>query len=85
MIHPTPLPRPSSLGLTAASCFARALDALETHTNAPLRLCEHASGPECEVFELQEEFELGPPGRRFVIAVRHDDPGQPSVYPLFGA
>lgn len=83
MIHPTPLPRPMSLGLTAASCFALALDVLESHTSAPLRLRDHASGPECEVFEVQEEFELGPPGRRYVIAVRHDDLHVASVYPLF--
>jgi hypothetical protein len=57
------------ISLAAARCLARGLDALEEHTDAPLRLRDHVSGPDCEVFELQEEFELGPPGRRFLVSV----------------
>jgi hypothetical protein len=57
------------MSFATARCLARGLDALEAHTDAPLRLRDYVSGPECEVFELQEEFELGPPGRRFVVSV----------------
>lgn len=61
----------------ASRCLARGLDALARHTEAPLRLRDHVSGPECEVFELQEEFELGPPGRRFVVSVRRGARDEP--------
>lgn len=53
-------------------CLAQGLEAIDRHTEAPLRLLGHASGPMHEVFEMREEFELGPRGRRFLISVdRH--------------
>lgn len=53
----------------ANGALARVLDALDHHTEAPLRLRGHSSTPVNEVFELQEEFELGPRGRRFLLSV----------------
>lgn len=53
----------------ANGALARVLDALDRHTEAPLRLRGHSSTPANEVFELQEEFELGPRGRRFLLSV----------------
>ena len=49
--------------------LARVLSALDRHTEAPLRLRGHSNTPGAEVFELQEEFELGPRGRRFLLSV----------------
>lgn len=49
--------------------LARALAALDAHTDAPLRLRGHCSDAGCEVFELHEEFELGAVGRRFLMSV----------------
>ena len=56
----------------AKECLARALAALELFTEAPLRLREHSSAPGIEFFDLQEEFEVGPRGQRFIVAVDHD-------------
>jgi hypothetical protein len=53
----------------AKDCLARALAALELFTEAPHRLRDHSSGPGVEIFDLQEEFELGPRGQRFIVAV----------------
>ena len=40
--------------------------------SAPLRVRGHSSGDGYEVFDLQEEFELGPRGRRFLLSVDAD-------------
>lgn len=53
----------------ARAGLARGLDALDAHTEAPLRVRGHAHGRGAEVFDLQEEFELGPRGRRFLVSV----------------
>jgi hypothetical protein len=53
----------------ARDCLVRALAALDSHTDAPLRLAGYASDGACEVFELHEEFELGVVGRRFLMSV----------------
>ena len=53
----------------ARDCLVRALTALDSHTDAPLRLSGHLSDGSCEVFELQEEFEFGAAGRRFLLSV----------------
>ena len=55
--------------LRAVGCLARVLDALDAHTEAPLRIRGHATTAGCEVFEVQEEFELGPRGRRYLLSV----------------
>ena len=56
----------------AQDCLARALAALELFTEAPLRLRDHTSAPGVEFFDLQEEFEVGPRGQRFIVAVDHE-------------
>jgi hypothetical protein len=56
----------------AKDCLARALAALELFTEAPLRLRDHSSAPGVEFFDLQEEFEVGPRGQRFIVAVDHE-------------
>ncbi|MFN8121786.1 MAG: hypothetical protein U0237_05095 [Thermoleophilia bacterium] len=53
----------------ACGCLARVLDVLDHHTEAPLRVRGHASSWTHEVFEVQEEFELGPSGRRYLLSV----------------
>ncbi len=53
----------------AKGCLARVLTALDRHTEAPLRVRGHSATAANEVFELQEEFELGPSGRRFLLSV----------------
>lgn len=53
----------------AQASLARGLDALDTHTEAPLRVRGHAIGRGHDVFDVQEEFELGPRGRRFILSV----------------
>jgi hypothetical protein len=60
---------PVRLSARARASLARGLDALDSHTEAPLRVRGHASGHGNEVFDLQEEFELGPRGRRFLLSV----------------
>lgn len=55
--------------LRARGCLARVLDALDAHTEAPLRIRGHSTTASYEVFEVQEEFELGSPGRRFLLSV----------------
>jgi hypothetical protein len=53
-------------------CLARAVEAVEVRTEAPLRVLTHFRADAREVFELREEFELGQPGRRFLVSVdRH--------------
>lgn len=73
MPRPTPPAPPPPLSPAAARCLARGLQALDEYTDAPLRLRDHASGRDCEVFDLQEEFELGAPGQRFIISVLRED------------
>lgn len=53
----------------ARASLARGLDALEGHTEAPLRVRAHAHGCGPDLFDVQEEFELGPRGRRFLVSV----------------
>lgn len=53
----------------ARASLARGLDALDPHTEAPLRVKGHAIGRGHDVFDVQEEFELGPRGRRFLLSV----------------
>jgi hypothetical protein len=54
-------------------CLARAVEAVEVRTDAPLRVMTHFRVDAREVFELQEEFELGRTGRRFLVSVdRHE-------------
>lgn len=53
----------------ATASLARGLDALHGHTEAPLRVRGHARGRVHDVFDLQEEFEIGPRGRRFILSV----------------
>ena len=67
----TPRHHDDELSLTARAriSLARGLDALHDHTEAPLRVLAHARGGAHDVFDLQEEFELGPRGRRFILSV----------------
>ena len=60
---------PSRLTARARRSLAHGLDALDPHTEAPLRIRGHADGRGNDVFEVQEEFELGPLGRRFLVSV----------------
>ena len=53
----------------ARASLARGLVALDPHTEAPLRVRGHAIGHGHDVFDVQEEFELGPRGRRFLLSV----------------
>jgi len=57
--------------LNAGACvsLAHGMRAMEAHTDAPLRVRGHSSGDGYEVFDLQEEFELGPRGRRYLLSV----------------
>lgn len=57
--------------LTPRACrsLAHGLDALGPITEAPLRVRGHAVGHGNDVFDVQEEFELGPSGRRFLVSV----------------
>lgn len=57
------------LTASARTSLARGLHALHDHTEAPLRVRAHARGGAHDVFDLQEEFELGPRGRRFILSV----------------
>jgi len=58
-----------SLTARARTGLAHGLDAIAGHTEAPLRVLGHADGRGHEVFDLQEEFELGPRGRRYLLSV----------------
>lgn len=58
----------------AKGCLARVLGALDRHTEAPLRVRGHSATVCGEVFEVQEEFELGPGGRRFLLSVDAEHP-----------
>lgn len=53
----------------AAGCLALGLSALEDRTDAPLRVLGHATSPGHEVFEVEEAFELGDDGQRFIVSV----------------
>lgn len=53
----------------AQANLAHGLVALDAHTEAPLRVRGHAIGRGHDVFDVQEEFELGPRGRRFLLSV----------------
>ena len=59
----------SSLTARALANLARGLMALDPHTEAPLRVRGHAIGRGNDVFDVEEEFELGPRGRRFILSV----------------
>ncbi|MGD9572702.1 MAG: hypothetical protein AB7V62_12490 [Thermoleophilia bacterium] len=63
-----PLDEPR-LTARARRSLAHGLDALDPHTEAPLRVRGHAIGRGHDVFDVQEEFELGPLGRRFLVSV----------------
>jgi hypothetical protein len=53
----------------ALASLSRGLLALDPHTEAPLRVRGHAAGRGADVFDVEEEFELGPRGRRFILSV----------------
>ncbi|MGD9696074.1 MAG: hypothetical protein AB7V42_10490 [Thermoleophilia bacterium] len=59
----------AALGPEARESLARGLDLVEAHTDAPVRLRGHSSARGHRVFDLQEEFEVGPLGRRFLVSV----------------
>ncbi len=59
----------SWLPVSARASLARGLDVLDGHTEAPLRVRGHALRRGHDVFDVQEEFELGPRGRRFLLSV----------------
>jgi hypothetical protein len=63
---------PSALSARATACLAQGLAALEARTDAPLRVLGCASVASRVVFELEEAFELGPAGRRFLVSVDAD-------------
>lgn len=63
---------PQELTTRARGCLVQGLEALDRHTEAPLRLLGHASRGEHEVFEMREEYEIGPCGRRFIVSVDRD-------------
>ncbi len=65
----TDFPTSDPMTPRAAGCLMRGLEELDLVTVAPLRLRAHASGPAHEVFDLQEEYELGPRGRRFLLSI----------------
>jgi hypothetical protein len=58
-----------SLSDRARATLALGLDALDHHTEAPLRVRGHAVGRGHDVFDVEEEFELGPRGRRFPLSI----------------
>ena len=60
------------LNAGARASLAHGMEAMSAHTDAPLRVRGHSSGEGYEVFDLQEEFELGPRGRRYLISVDAD-------------
>jgi hypothetical protein len=66
MTYPSDEPR---LTARARRSLAHGLDALDPHTEAPLRVRAHAIGRGNDVFDVQEEFEIGPLGRRFLVSV----------------
>jgi hypothetical protein len=53
----------------ARASLAHGLEAVGAHTDAPLRVRGYASGGGYEVFDLQEVFEIGPDGRRYLLSV----------------
>lgn len=53
----------------ARANLAHGLVALDEHTEAPLRVRGHAIGRGHDVFDVQEEYEIGPRGRRFILSV----------------
>ena len=76
----TGMPEPQqfdSLNAHEQKLLSRVLEALDAYTTAPVRLRGHSTDGVCTVFELQEEFELGDPGRRFLMSIA--DAGQSAV------
>lgn len=67
-----PLLHDPVLNAGACASLAHGMEAMEAHTDAPLRVRGHSSGDGYEVFDLQEEFELGPRGRRYLLSVDAD-------------
>jgi hypothetical protein len=65
----SPRPRDPWLSSGERAALAHGLPALEGHTDAPLRVVGLAARHGRQVFDLQEEFELGPRGRRFLLSV----------------
>lgn len=66
---PTPPHHEPGLPAAARASLAQVLDALEAHTDAPLRLRGHASERGYAIFDLQEEPEVGRGGRRYLTSV----------------
>jgi hypothetical protein len=69
---PLPLIDDPVLSAIAHASLAQGIEAIAAHTDAPLRVRGHSSGHGYEVFDLQEEFELGPRGRRYLLSVDAD-------------
>lgn len=66
---PSSRPRDPWLSAGERAALAEGLPALDGHTEAPLRVVGLAAREGHRVFDLQEEFELGPAGRRFLLSV----------------
>jgi hypothetical protein len=66
---PTSPPRDPWLSARERAVLAEGLPALDGHTEAPLRVVGLAARQGRQVFDLQEEFELGLAGRRFLLSV----------------
>ncbi len=60
------------LNAGARASLAHGIEVMATHTDAPLRVRGHSSADGYEVFDLQEEFELGARGRRYLLSVDAD-------------
>lgn len=61
------------LSARARASLGRALRAVDPHTEAPLRVRGHAGSRGHDVFDVEEEFEIGNRGRRFLLSVDADD------------
>ena len=57
------------LNARARASLGRALRAVDAHTEAPLRVRGHNRGRGHDVFDVEEEFEIGDRGRRFLLSV----------------
>jgi hypothetical protein len=57
------------LNARARASLGRALRAFDAHSEAPLRVRGHARGRGHDVFDVQEEFEIGDRGRRFLLSI----------------
>ncbi len=60
------------LNARARRSLGQALRAVDPHTEAPLRVRGHARGGGHDVFDVEEEFEIGDRGRRFLLSVDPD-------------